>query len=139
MNSNFDFLQSEFPVLSTFGCQAEKYCFSDPNSCLMKLGMIGESIVNLMFTYGIDVDKATSKELDELENYIRDQIEKLLDAVKKTNLYFVIVSNEIGMGIVPANKLSRIYSDFVGRANQLIGKYSDEVYFVVSGIPMKVK
>ena len=38
---------------------------------------------NLMFTYGIDVDKATSKELDELENYIRDQIEKLLDAVKK--------------------------------------------------------
>ena len=94
---------------------------------------------NLMFTYGIDVDKATSKELDELENYIRDQIEKLLDAVKKTNLYFVIVSNEIGMGIVPANKLSRIYSDFVGRANQLIGKYIDEVYFVVSGIPMKVK
>ena len=94
---------------------------------------------NLMFTYGIDVDKATSKELDELENYIRDQIEKLLDAVKKTNLYFVIVSNEIGMGIVPANKLSRIYSDFVGRANQLIGTYSDEVYFVVSGIPMKVK
>ena len=93
----------------------------------------------LMFTYGIDVDKATSKELDELENYIRDQIEKLLDAVKKTNLYFVIVSNEIGMGIVPANKLSRIYRDFVGRANQLIGKYSDEVYFVVSGIPMKVK
>ncbi len=44
MNSNFDFLQSEFPVLATFGCQAEKYCFSDPNSCLMKLGMIGESI-----------------------------------------------------------------------------------------------
>ena len=102
---------------------------------------IGETLMvnNLMFTYGIDVDKATSKELDELENYIRDQIEKLLDAVKKTNLYFVIVSNEIGMGIVPANKLSRIYSDFVGRANQLIGKYSDEVYFVVSGIPMKVK
>ena len=50
MKSNFDFLQTEFPVLSTFGCQAEKYCFSDPNSCLMKLGMIGESIVNLMFT-----------------------------------------------------------------------------------------
>ena len=44
MKSNFDFLQTEFPVLSTFGCQAEKYCFSDPNSCLMKLGMIGESI-----------------------------------------------------------------------------------------------
>ena len=51
MKSNFDFLKSEFPVLATFGGQAEKYCFSDSNSCLMKLGMIGESIVNLMFTY----------------------------------------------------------------------------------------
>lgn len=94
---------------------------------------------NLMFTHGIEVDEATSEELNELENYIREQITKLLEAVKKTNLYFVIVTNEIGMGIVPENKLSRIYGDFVGRANQLIANYSNEVYFVVSGIPMKVK
>lgn len=94
---------------------------------------------NLMFTYGIEVDSATSEELNELESYIKDQITKLLEAVKETDLYFVIVSNEVGMGIVPENKLSRVYGDFVGRANQLIGKYSDEVYFVVSGIPMKVK
>lgn len=94
---------------------------------------------NLMFTQGIEVDEATSEELNELENYIREQITKLLEAVKKTNLYFVIVTNEIGMGIVPENKLSRIYGDFVGRANQLIASYSNEVYFVVSGIPMKVK
>ncbi len=94
---------------------------------------------NLMFTYGIDVDNATSEQLNELEEYIKNQTIKLLEEVKKTDLYFVIVSNEIGMGIVPENKLSRIYGDFVGRANQLIAKYSDEVYFVVSGIPMKVK
>lgn len=94
---------------------------------------------NLMFTYGIEVDQATSEELNELEEYIKEQIKKLMEAIKKTNLYFVIVSNEVGMGIVPENKLSRIYADFVGRANQLIAKYSDEVYLVVSGIPMKVK
>ena len=94
---------------------------------------------NLMFTYGIEVDQATSEEVNELEEYIKEQIKKLMEAIKKTNLYFVIVSNEVGMGIVPENKLSRIYADFVGRANQLIAKYSDEVYFVVSGIPMKVK
>ena len=94
---------------------------------------------NLMFTYGIEVDQPTSEELNELEEYIKEQIKKLMETIKKTNLYFVIVSNEVGMGIVPENKLSRIYADFVGRANQLIAKYSDEVYFVVSGIPMKVK
>lgn len=51
MRSNFTFLEKDFPVLANFGQMAEKYCLSDPNSCLMKLGMLGETIVNLMFTY----------------------------------------------------------------------------------------
>ena len=51
MKSNFDFLNKDFPVLANFGKLAEQYCFSDANSCLIKLGMIGETIVNLMFTY----------------------------------------------------------------------------------------
>lgn len=51
MASNFKFLEAEFPVLANFGDLAEQYCYTDPNSCLMKLGMIGETIVNLMFTY----------------------------------------------------------------------------------------
>ncbi len=51
MVSNFEFLKKDFPVLANFGELAEKYCYSDSNSCLMKLGMIGETIVNLMFTY----------------------------------------------------------------------------------------
>ena len=49
--SNFSFLQDTFPVLANFGGLAEQYCYSDSNSCLMKLGMIGETIVNLMFAY----------------------------------------------------------------------------------------
>ncbi len=51
MKSNFEFLDKEFPVLTQFGKKAEAYLYSDSNSCLMKLGMIGETIVNLMFTY----------------------------------------------------------------------------------------
>ena len=51
MKSNFDFLDNEFPVLAQFGKRAELYLYSDSNSCLMKLGMIGETVVNLMFTY----------------------------------------------------------------------------------------
>lgn len=51
MKSNFEFLNSHFPVLTNFGELAEKYLYSDSNSCLMKLGMIGETIVNLCFTY----------------------------------------------------------------------------------------
>lgn len=94
---------------------------------------------NLMFTYGIEIDEATSEDINELEDYIKKQVNKLLNEVEKTKLYFVVVTNELGMGVVPANKLSRVYSDIVGRINQQISSRSDEVYFVVSGIPMKVK
>ena len=51
MKSNFSFLESAFPVLEQFGRKAENYLYSDSNSCLMKLGMIGETIVSLMFVY----------------------------------------------------------------------------------------
>lgn len=51
MKSNFAFLNSRFPVLANFGELAEKYLYSDSNACLMKLGMLGETIVNLCFTY----------------------------------------------------------------------------------------
>lgn len=50
MKSNFAFLEKDFPVLAKLGKIAEVYLYSDSNSCLMKLGIIGETIVNLMFT-----------------------------------------------------------------------------------------
>lgn len=94
---------------------------------------------NLMFTYDINIDEADQEQINNLESYIKDQVDKLISEVKKTNLYFVAVTNELGMAVVPANKLSRIYTDIVGRINQLIASQSDEVYLVVSGIPMKIK
>ena len=56
-----------------------------------------------------------------------------------TDLYFVMVTNEIGLGVVPSYKLGRVYCDFVGRINQMLGRLSDEVYFTVCGIPTKIK
>lgn len=94
---------------------------------------------NLMFSYDIDVDDANSNQINQLEIYIKDQVIKLLEETKKTDLYVVLVTNELGMGIIPGNKLSRVYSDIVGRVNQYIASQSDEVYFVVSSIPMKIK
>jgi len=48
MESNFIFLDRAFPVLAQIGSTAEEYLYSDPNSCLIKLGLLGETIVNLM-------------------------------------------------------------------------------------------
>lgn len=48
MKSNFIFLDHAFPILTQIGNTAEEYLYSDPNSCLIKLGLLGETIVNLM-------------------------------------------------------------------------------------------
>ncbi len=111
----------------------------DKNHKTVILDCVTLLVNNLMFTFDIDIDNSTQEEVNELENYIKEQVKLLLNEIRKTNLYFVIVTNELGMGVVPGNRLSRIYSDIVGRINQQISKESDEVYFVVSGIPMKIK
>ncbi len=51
---------------------------------------------------------------------------------------FVIVSNEVGMGLVPDNKLGRVYRDLLDATHQRLAQHSTEVYLMVSGIPMKV-
>lgn len=89
MKSNFEFLSQEFPVLSNFGKLAEQYLFSDPNSCLMKLGMIGETIVNLMFTYDkIDVpyDNTAVTRIDTLqrEGLLTRDLTDILHALRKS-------------------------------------------------------
>ena len=89
MKSNFEFLSQEFPVLSNFGKLAEQYLFSDPNSCLMKLGMIGETIVNLMFTYDkIDVpyDNTAVTRINTLqrEGLLTRDLTDILHALRKS-------------------------------------------------------
>ena len=51
----------------------------------------------------------------------------------------LVVTNEIGMGVVPENFLGRVYRDMIGKANQFLAEQSDEVWLVVSGVPVKIK
>ncbi len=51
----------------------------------------------------------------------------------------IVVSNEVGLGIVPDNAMARRFRDFAGMLNQKIAQSADEVYFTASGIPMKIK
>ncbi|MEW6603017.1 MAG: bifunctional adenosylcobinamide kinase/adenosylcobinamide-phosphate guanylyltransferase, partial [Nitrospirota bacterium] len=50
-----------------------------------------------------------------------------------------IVSNEVGLGIVPENKLARQFRDLAGALNQKVAEIADEVYLVTAGIPIKIK
>ena len=94
---------------------------------------------NLIFHSDVDVENATQAEIDSLEKRIQEELVSFILALKYNKLNLVMVTNELGMGIVPENKLSRIYRDIIGRINQVAARYSDEVYFVVSGISQKIK
>lgn len=88
MKSNFEFLSQDFPVLANFGKLAEQYLFSDSNSCLMKMGMIGETIVNLMFTYDkipLPYDNTAVSRIDTLqrEGLLTRDLTDILHALRK--------------------------------------------------------
>lgn len=86
--SNFQFLEKDFPVLAQFGRNAEAYLYTDSNSCLMKLGMIGETVVNLMFTYDkipLPIDNTAVKRIDTLtrEGLLTKDLTDILHALRK--------------------------------------------------------
>jgi len=72
---------------------------------------------------------------------VLDEIEKLIQALRTTSSvsHISVVTNEVGMGIVPDTELARKFRDMSGLLNQRVAEVADEVYLLVSGIPLKVK
>ncbi|MEW9122150.1 MAG: bifunctional adenosylcobinamide kinase/adenosylcobinamide-phosphate guanylyltransferase [Thermotaleaceae bacterium] len=97
-------------------------------------------VTNLMFDHEpMDWDTVSHEEIDKIEEGIKIQIKKLLEACREQDLKLIVVTNEVGMSIVPENRLSRIFRDMAGRMNQIIAQEADEVYLVVCGLPIKIK
>ena len=64
---------------------------------------------------------------------------ELLRAIRTTRARVVIVSNELGLGLVPATKPVRAFRDLAGRVNQQVAAEADEVYLTISGLPLRLK
>ncbi len=106
------------------------------SACL--LDCITVMLTNYMMNE-LDFDNLSEDILDAFEEKVKLKISLLIDEVEKTNLDFYIVTNEVGSGIVPDNKVSSFFRDLAGRANQYLAGRSDEVYALISGIPVKIK
>jgi len=73
------------------------------------------------------------------DSIITGEVDQLLGAIKQSRSSFIIVSNEVGMGIVPADPLGRRFRDLSGMANQRIAEVAETVILMVSGIPVFLK
>lgn len=70
---------------------------------------------------------------------VRQEIDELIILLHERKQDWIIVSNEVGLGLVPAYQMGRVYRDAIGWANQQLARQADTVLFMVAGIPMVVK
>jgi adenosylcobinamide kinase/adenosylcobinamide-phosphate guanylyltransferase len=73
------------------------------------------------------------------DSKVTGEVDRLIETLKKSQTSFLIVSNEVGMGIVPADPLSRRFRDLSGTANQRIAEVADTLILMVSGLPIFLK
>ena len=70
---------------------------------------------------------------------VQREVDDLLDCIREGKQDWIVISNEVGLGVVPAYQMGRAYRDILGWANQKLAKEADNVIFMIAGIPMVVK
>ena len=74
-----------------------------------------------------------------VESLILDKAKTLLELYECSSSTWVVVSNEVGLGLVPSNELGRAYRDALGRVNQLFAARADRAYFMMAGLALDLK
>lgn len=91
-----------------------------------------------LFLEGNAAESASETEWQEREDKIRSMTRDLC-SLPGEGTHLIIVSNEVGFGLVPAYKMGRRFRDLQGRMNQLCASRSDRVALIVAGCPLWVK
>ncbi len=93
-------------------------------------------VSNVIGQCGDDPEQISAKLVQER---LTAEIDELIGCINGSTATFILVSNEVGMGLVPESRLGRLYRDFLGKVNQILAKRADRVYFMLSGIPLSLK
>lgn len=103
------------------------------------LDCITTMIGNYMVESKLDFDDCSVEDVNILENKITEEVFSLINVCKENNKKLIIVSNETGMGLVPSYYMGNYFRDISGRINNKIGVQAEHMYFIFSGIPIKLK
>jgi len=93
-------------------------------------------VSNVIGQYGDDPEQISTKLVQER---LATEIDELIGCINGSTATFILVSNEVGMGLVPESRLGRLYRDLLGKVNQILAQRADHVYFMLSGIPLSLK
>lgn len=106
---------------------------AQPHTDLLLLDCLTLLASNVLITLPEDATEMTATAA------LMAEIDGLLAVYTVSNIPWIVVSNEVGLGIVPPYPLGRLYRDALGRVNQRLAAAADEVLFLVAGLPMVVK
>jgi adenosylcobinamide kinase/adenosylcobinamide-phosphate guanylyltransferase len=84
-----------------------------------------------------DVDAVSSAEWVAIERALQAEVRDLIAMARDRALRLILVSNEVGMGVVPATPLGRHFQDILGRVNQMAARHADAVVLMMAGIPIQ--
>ncbi len=111
-----------------------------PNADAILLDCLTLLVTNLVLAHGVEQEEMVNPAIEEAADAaVSAEIETLLKAQVQLGLPLVVVSNEIGLGVVPPYPLGRLYRDVLGRANQQLAAAADRVYLMVAGLPVVLK
>ena len=110
-----------------------------PGRDAVLLDCITVMVSNIMLEKAMDWEGLSVQDINDAEKEVSEQIGELLQVIGSTGVPIVLVTNELGMGVVPPTALGRAVRDIAGRVNQQLARAADEVYLCVSGIPVRIK
>ncbi|MBN1813580.1 MAG: bifunctional adenosylcobinamide kinase/adenosylcobinamide-phosphate guanylyltransferase [Anaerolineae bacterium] len=98
-------------------------------------------LVSNVILDGLWLSEEDFESVDEAaaQRRVEAEIEGLLEAFRESDLVWIVVSNEVGWGLVPPYPLGRVYRDLLGWANQRLAAEADCVYLMVAGLPVDIK
>ena len=98
---------------------------------------LGVFISNIMFSK--TADDLSDESIEETILELRKELEHLLDWARENGKELVIVTDEVGMSIIPESKVARVYRDLIGTINKEVAAKCDRAYFVCMGIEVRLK
>ncbi len=111
---------------------------------LQKIGDAQVVIVDCITLLANNISSQYSEQGEQIdapliEKRLNAEIEELIECTRQLDAHFIIVTNEVGLGVVPPSRLGRLYRDLLAGANQKLAEAADEVYLMVAGLTVPIK
>lgn len=90
-------------------------------------------VSNVLFADGADPDTVAE---DILTARLMTELDAVITTQRNLNTTLIVVSNEVGLGIVPMGRVNRLYRDLIGRANRKLAQAADQAIFLLAGVPL---